>query len=89
MTNKRFFWSYQDVADFLRENDFDFMEGLNGSKGAWVKLKKNGEPGMMIEFKFAATHYSNKEIRRIMRLSEISEKKWTEWAKARVNKTAP
>jgi len=82
MTNKTYFWSYQDVAAFLRENNFDFMEGVDGSKGAWVKLKKNGEPGVMIQLKFTATHYGKKEISRIMRLSEIPEIKWIEWAEA-------
>ncbi len=52
MTNKAYLWSYHDVADFLREHEFDFMEGLDGSKGAWVKLKENGEPEVMLDFKF-------------------------------------
>jgi hypothetical protein len=88
MTNKTYSWSYHDVADFLRENDFDFIEGLDGSKGAWVKLKKNGEPGVVFEFKFTSTHYSKREINRIIRLSEIPESKWTDWFKARLNEAA-
>lgn len=89
MTNKTFFWSYHDVADFLKENGFDFMEDLDGSKGAWVKLKKNGEPGVVFEFKFTPAYYSKREINRIIRLSEISESKWTDWFEARPSETAP
>ena len=85
MTHKPYFWSYQDVTDFLKENDFEFMEGLNGSKGAWVKLKKNGEPGVVFDFKFTPTSYSKKEIKRIIRLSEIPESKWIDWIEARPN----
>jgi hypothetical protein len=40
MTNKTYFWSCQDLTDFVKENDFDFIDGLKGSKGAWVKLKR-------------------------------------------------
>jgi hypothetical protein len=89
MTNKINSWSYCDVADFLRENDFEFMEGLDNSKDAWVKLEMNGEPGVIFEFKFKPTQYSTKEIERIMRLSKIPVKKWTVWAEARQNKAAP
>jgi hypothetical protein len=85
MTNKTQFWSYHDVAAFLRQNDFEFVEGLNGSKGAWVKLKQNGEPGVVFEFKFKPTNYSKKEINRIIRLSEIPESKWIDWIEARLN----
>jgi hypothetical protein len=89
MTNKTYFWSYQDVADFLRENDFEFMEGSDSSKGAWVKLETNGEPGVIFEFKFKPTQYSTKEINRIMRLSKIPQDKWMKWADTRRNGTAP
>ena len=89
MTNKISSWSYHDVADFLRENDFEFMEGPDGSKGAWVKLETNGEPGVMIEFKFTPTKYSMKEVSRIMHLSKIPNDKWVEWAEARRNEAAP
>lgn len=88
MTNKSYFWSYQDVADFLREHNFDFMEGLDGSKGTWVKLKNNGEPGVMLDFKFTPAHYGKKAISRIMRLSKIPENKWAEWFEARLNEAA-
>lgn len=89
MTNKTYFWSYQDVADFLRENDFEFMDGLNDSTGAWVKLNENGEPGTVFEFKFTPTHYTNKQISRIISMSEIPESKWIEWFEARLNEVAP
>lgn len=85
MTYKITSWSFQDLAEFLRENDFEFMEGLDGSNGAWVKLEENGEPGVMFEIKFKPTQYGAKEINRIMRLSKIPENKWEEWAKARKN----
>ena len=90
MANKTYFWSYPDVANFLRENDFQFMEeGLNGSTGAWVKLNENGEPGIVFEFKFTPTYYSKKQISRIIRISEIPESKWVEWGEARLNEAAP
>jgi hypothetical protein len=89
MTNKTYFWSYQDVADFLRENDFEFMEGLNGSTGAWVKLNENGEPGIVLEFKFTSTHYSKKQVSRIIRTSDIPESKWIEWFEGKVREAAP
>ena len=88
MTNKTYSWSYRDVADFLRGNDFEFMEDSDNSKGAWVKLEKNGEPGVIFEFKFKPTLYATREIERIMRLSQIPENKWREWAEARKNKAA-
>jgi hypothetical protein len=89
MTNKTRLWSHQNVSDFLRENDFDFMEGLDGSKGTWVKLKRNGEPGIMFDVKFTAGNYGKRQIAQIMRLSKIPEKKWTEWFEARLGETAP
>jgi hypothetical protein len=89
MTNKAYIWSYHDVADFLRDHEFDFMEDLDGTQGAWVKLKENGEPDVMLDFKFTPTQYSKKEISRIMRLSRIPESKWTEWFEAPLNEAVP
>lgn len=89
MTHKTYFWSYGDVADFLRENDFEFMEGFGNSEGTWIKLETNGEPEVMLQFTFKPTQYSTKEINRVMRLSKIPPDKWMEWAEARRNEAAP
>jgi hypothetical protein len=62
---------------------------LDNSKGAWVKLEKNGEPVVMFEFKFKPTQYSTREINQIVRLSQIPQNKWLEWAQARLNEAAP
>jgi hypothetical protein len=87
MTNKTHSWSYHDVASFLKENDFEFMEGLDNCKGAWVKLETNGEPGVMFVFNFKATKYRAKEINRIIRLSKIPAKRWMDWFEARLSET--
>ncbi len=39
MTRKLNNWSYQDVANFLRENGFSFFEELN-DRQVWVKLQE-------------------------------------------------
>ena len=65
------------------------MEGVDGSKGAWVKLKQNGEPAIVFESEFKADHYNKREINRIIRLSEIPEEEWTDWCEAHANEAAP
>ncbi|HEU5122573.1 MAG TPA: hypothetical protein VFW05_00760 [Verrucomicrobiae bacterium] len=89
MTDKKYFWSYQEVADFLKENDFEFMSGSNGSTGAWIRLNENGEPDTVFELKFTPTNYTKKQISRIIRMSEIPESKWIEWFEERLNEAAP
>lgn len=86
MTSKRYFWSYRNVTDFLKENDFSFSEGLDGSEQTWVKLGTNGEPATMMDIKFTRGNYSKKEITRIIRVSGIPEQRWVEWIEAGLTK---
>ena len=46
-------WSYRDVIDFLKENEFGFEKELQGSHEVWIRRGNNllpshfgmGEPG--------------------------------------------
>lgn len=80
MTRKLNNWSYQHVADFLKENGFSFFEELNGSRQAWIKLQDGGEPDRIVELSFRAGKYPVGTMKSIIRQSGIVESEWIEWA---------
>ena len=80
MAGSLYNWTYQDVATFLRENGFQFIDDVEGVGKAWMNFHDNGEPNRIVEVKHSQTFYKAKTLRRMIRQSGIPEAEWVKWA---------
>jgi hypothetical protein len=82
MTNILYNWTYRDVTDFLKENDFEFFRPLESSHESWIKFGHEGEPNRIVEVNFSHKSYPPKTLKIMIRQSGIDQKKWIEWAQS-------
>ena len=77
MPNGLFNWTYRDVVEFLKENDFVFSNERGGSHEAW----KNIQTGAMVDINFhGQKSFPPRTLETIIRQSKINKKIWRKWA---------
>jgi len=77
MPNGLFNWTYGDVIEFLKENNFVFSNERGGSHEAW----KNIKTGAMVDINFhAQKSFRPRTLETMIRQSKIDKKIWRSWA---------
>jgi len=75
-------WTYRDVTDFLRENEFSFYKEIKGSHQAWIKRGENRAPDTIIELNFTHHSYPLGTLKLIILQSGIPRDEWIKWGSA-------
>lgn len=77
MPNGLFNWRFQDVIDFLNDNQFEFHEYRKGSHQAWI----NKTSGAIVEINFhGSKSFPPRTLETMIRQSKIDKKEWRKWA---------
>ncbi|HEY4476979.1 MAG TPA: type II toxin-antitoxin system HicA family toxin [Candidatus Paceibacterota bacterium] len=69
-------WGYQDVADFLKEHGFEFLEYRKGSHEAWLNRETNAVVEINVH---TSKSFAIRTLETMIRQSKIDKKTWREW----------
>jgi len=69
-------WGYQNVADFLKEYGFEFLEYRKGSHEAWLNRTTNAVVEINVH---VSKSFAIRTLETMIRQSKIDKKVWREW----------
>jgi len=81
MAKKIKYWTYQLVADFLKEKKFDYGGELADGTQMWITYLEHNGPDRIVEVKPISRFYSPKAMRTMIRQSGIPKEEWCKWTK--------
>ena len=77
MPNGLFNWTYRDVVEFLKENNFEFGNEKFGSHEAWINTKTQA----VVDINFhGQKSFRPRTLETMIRQSKIDKKIWRDWA---------
>jgi len=76
MPNGLFNWTYKDVVEFLKENNFKFGHEKFGSHEAWINTKTQA----VVDINFhGQKSFPPRTLETMIRQSKIDKKIWRTW----------
>jgi len=79
MPSKSQCWTYEHITGFLKENNLEFFEEIEGPENDWMSFKNNGEPKRIVKVPYIKLFCAPKQFQRIVSASGIAENKWHTW----------